>query len=428
MIQQQALNYILKNRDADLLITYDEKYYFNYTDEYKAIRQHYDKYKTIPDVLTVLEKVPDFKIIDTNESKQYIEQKLYEEYVYEFTRKTMDKKRDLFIEDAVKAKNEVITALSALHPPRLSYGTDIVAEAQARYDNLLDTLAAPNANKFSTGLPELDVILGGGLHRGEEFFVIFARTNNGKSWIAEKIAVSVWADGNNVGFFSPEMSAISIGQRFDTLYKNFSNKGVQGDEPDFGTDKYRTYINNLSKNKTKFSVTTPLDFDKEVTVSKLAKWVRDLDLKLLVIDGLTYLKNERATGHQQETQKLTDLSEDLMTLSNELSIPVIAVVQANREAARDANGEVNNDTPEIDTIRGSDGISHNASRVLSVRFKDGTLTLYVNKNRYGEVNKKLVWKFDINHGRFVYVPNPKDGLAIDPEDTRNGFPDSGEST
>ena len=427
MIQLQALNYILKTRDHDLLTTYDAKYYFNYTDEYNIIRQHYDKYKTVPDVATVLDKCPTFNIIDTNESKQYIEQKLYEEYVYDFSNKIMVEKRELFKKDAVRAKNEVAAALANLHPPRLTYGTNIIAQAQERYDRLVDTLASPNANKISTGLTELDVKLGGGLHMGEEFFVIFARTNNAKTWIAEKIAVSAWEAGNNVGFFSPEMTDISIGYRFDTLYKNFDNKGIQGNDINYNTDKYKSYIGNLVKNKTMFSVTDPTCFDREVTVSKLRKWVLDLDLKLIVIDGLTYLKNERANGHQPDHERLTDLSEDLMTLSNELKIPVIAVVQANREGARDANGDVSNDTPEIDTIRGSDGISHNASRVMSVRYKDSTITLYLNKNRYGEVNVKLIYSYDINTGKFTYIENPKSGLGLDPEEARNEFQDSGEA-
>ena len=427
MIQLQALNYILKTRDHDLLTTYDAKYYFNYTDEYNIIRQHYDKYKTVPDVATVLDKCPTFNIIDTNESKQYIEQKLYEEYVYDFSNKIMVEKRELFKKDAVRAKNEVAAALANLHPPRLTYGTNIIAQAQERYDRLVDTLASPNANKISTGLAELDVKLGGGLHMGEEFFVIFARTNNAKTWIAEKIAVSAWEAGNNVGFFSPEMTDISIGYRFDTLYKNFDNKGIQGNDINYNTDKYKSYIGNLVKNKTMFSVTDPTCFDREVTVSKLRKWILDLDLKLIVIDGLTYLKNERVNGHQPDHERLTDLSEDLMTLSNELKIPVIAVVQANREGARDANGDVSNDTPEIDTIRGSDGISHNASRVMSVRYKDSTITLYLNKNRYGEVNVKLIYSYDINTGKFTYIENPKSGLGLDPEEARNEFQDSGEA-
>ena len=427
MIQLQALNYILKTRDHDLLTTYDAKYYFNYTDEYNIIRQHYDKYKTVPDVATVLDKCPTFNIIDTNESKQYIEQKLYEEYVYDFSNKIMVEKRELFKKDAVRAKNEVAAALANLHPPRLTYGTNIIAQAQERYDRLVDTLASPNANKISTGLAELDVKLGGGLHMGEEFFVIFARTNNAKTWIAEKIAVSAWEAGNNVGFFSPEMTDISIGYRFDTLYKNFDNKGIQGNDVNYNTDKYKSYIGNLVKNKTMFSVTDPTCFDREVTVSKLRKWILDLDLKLIVIDGLTYLKNERVNGHQPDHERLTDLSEDLMTLSNELKIPVIAVVQANREGARDANGDVSNDTPEIDTIRGSDGISHNASRVMSVRYKDSTITLYLNKNRYGEVNVKLIYSYDINTGKFTYIENPKSGLGLDPEEAKNEFQDSGEA-
>ena len=422
MIQLQALNYILKNKDADLLTTYGPEYYFNYTTEYNVIKAHYDKYKTIPDVLTVLDKIPEFSVVDTNESKKYIEDKLYEEYIYEFVRTTVKDKKEEFKDDAVKAKNDLVYKLQNLHPPRMSYGTNIVAKAQDRYNKLIDTLASPNADKFSTGLPELDMKLGGGMHRGEEVIVVFARTNNAKTWIAEKFATSVWADGNNVGFFSPEMSDLSIGYRFDTLYKNFSNKGVQGSEDDFNTDKYKKYIAELSKNKTIFSVTSPLDFDREVTVSKLRKWVIDLDLKMLVIDGLTYLKNERVpNGRQPEHERLTDISEDLMTLSNELHIPIIVVVQANREGARDANGEVNDDTPEIDTIRGSDGISHNASRVISVRCKSGQIMLYLNKNRYGEVNVKIIYNYDINTGRFTFVSNPKDGIQVDVEGTKAQF-------
>ena len=427
MIQLQALNYILKNHDSDLLMTYGPEYFFNYIKEYDAIKQHYLKYKTVPDAVSVLEKVPDFQIIDTNESKKYIEEKLFEEFVYKRTREIMSDKKDLFKSDAVRAKNEMIAELQNMHPPRSSYGTNIVANAQERYEKLISTLASPNADKFSTGLPELDMKLGGGMHRGEEVIVVFARTNNAKTWIAEKFAVSVWAEGNNVGFFSPEMTATSIGYRFDTLFKNFNNKGIQGSDITYNTDKYKTYIGQLSKNKTVFSVTSPLDFDREVTVTKLKKWVTDLDLKMLVIDGLTYLHDEKGNGHQNETQRLTDISEDLMTLSNELSIPVVVVVQANREGARDANGEVNNDTPEIDTIRGSDGISHNASRVISVRCKDNILTLYLNKNRYGEVNVKLIYKYDINEGKFTYIANPKDGLNIDADSIRDEFKDNTEN-
>jgi len=112
-----------------------------------------------------------------------------------------------------------------------------------------------------------------------------------------------------------------------------------------------------------------------------------------------------------------------MSLSIEMGIPIIEVVQANRVGARDKDGDVNTDAPEIDTIRGSDGISHNASRILSVvhnrttKGSAGSLTMYLNKNRYGQDGNKLIYTYDINTGTFTYVNNPKSGIDIEPDTT-----------
>ena len=118
-----------------------------------------------------------------------------------------------------------------------------------------------------------------------------------------------------------------------------------------------------------------------------------------------------------------------MTLSVELGIPIVIVVQANREAARDKDGDVNDDAPELDTIRGSDGISHNASKVISVVHRKETITLYINKNRNGQVGQKLIYNYDVNTGKFTYIDNPKSGLALDPNSTNNDtlFIDDGDA-
>lgn len=428
MVQLQALNYILKNKDADFLLLYDQKYYFNYIDEYKFILSHYHKYKTIPDTSTVLSKFNEFSIMDITESKDYIAQKLHEDYTYNESVKAINASSEAFSKDAVKAKQDLINVLNSIVPPVRSYGVDIIKNAQERYDKFIDKMANKDNHIFSTGLDELDMSIDG-LQRGEELIVVFARTNNCKSWIAEKLAVSVWETGNNVGFFSPEMTAESVGYRFDTLYKHFDNKGIQGSIEDFDSTNYKKYIQSLPKNNTIFSVTTPMDFNKEVTVSAIKTWVQELDLKMIVIDGITYMKNERSNGRQNTTERLTDISEDLMTLSVELGIPIVIVVQANREAARDKDGDVNDDAPELDTIRGSDGISHNASKVISVVHRKETITLYINKNRNGQVGQKLIYNYDVNTGKFTYIDNPKSGLALDPNSTNNDtlFIDDGDA-
>ena len=417
MIQLQALNYIINNKDTDLLTTYNENFFSNYVDEYNFILNHYKKYKTTPDIGTVLDKFNDFSVVDVREPKEYIEQKLYEDYVYNNAVSIINGCAEDFSKDAVKARDNLIRKLSEIKAPTKSFGVDIIANAQSRYDKFIDRQAHKDLYFFSTGLTELDMTIGG-LQRGEELIVIFARTNNCKSWIAEKLAVSVWESGNNVGFFSPEMTADSVGYRFDTLYKNFDNSGVQGNVAEFNDSEYKKYIKNLTKSNNIFSVTTPIDFNREVTVSALKKWITELDLKMIVIDGLTYMTNERPNSrHQNTTEKLTDISEDLMTLSVELAIPIIVVVQANRAAARDKDGDINEDAPELDTIRGSDGISHNASKVISIVHRKDTTTLYINKNRNGAVGQKLIYNHDVNLGKFTYMDNPKSGISIDPTTT-----------
>ena len=90
-----------------------------------------------------------------------------------------------------------------------------------------------------------------------------------------------------------------------------------------------------------------------------------------------------------------------MGLSMELGIPVFVVVQANRSGVVEKDSE---DMPELESIRDSDGISHNASIVLSIRqTADGTLILQVKKQRNGRVGEKIQYQWSPNVGEFIPV-------------------------
>lgn len=440
MIQLQALNHIINKKDDGFLNKWDKKYFFNYDKEYDYILQHFKQHRTIPDINSVLDHFPDFTPVNVTESVTYLEQRLYEEYVYNTTVSIINNSTDGFAKDAVKTKEDILKKLQQIAPPNRSYGVDIIKEAPKRYDTLIDRQVHRDAHIFSTNMKELDIILNGGLRRGEEFVVIYARTNNAKTWIAEKLAVEVWVGerdsngnpvqgkGNNVGFFSPEMSAEEIGYRFDTLFKNFDNHGITGADASFKSDSYKSYVNTLAKkDRPVFNVVTPLDFpDKRVTITELRRWIEALDLKMIVIDGLQYLSNERAVRGKSTVDNLTDISEDLMLLSMEKKIPIVAVMQANRVGARDSDGEVSTESPELDTIRGSDGVSHNASRAISVYKAKNIIKLYLSKNRYGEKGQHLFYDYDINTGKFTYTANPKDGIDLD-DNAPDAYNDNGDA-
>ena len=113
------------------------------------------------------------------------------------------------------------------------------------------------------------------------------------------------------------------------------------------------------------------------------------------------MTDERYKRGDNLTTSLTNISEDLMTLSNDVGIPIIVVAQANRGGVKDDDTD---GTPELDTVRDSDGIAQNASKVLSIRQKkDSILEIGVKKQRFGPVGGKLLYHWDINRGDFDYI-------------------------
>ena len=93
-----------------------------------------------------------------------------------------------------------------------------------------------------------------------------------------------------------------------------------------------------------------------------------------------------------------------MSLSVELKVPILVVVQANRSGVTEEE-----DTPELEHIKDSDGMGANASKVLSLKqTKDGVLKLQIKKQRFGPVGGKLSYKWDIDTGVFTFIPSYED--------------------
>jgi len=93
-----------------------------------------------------------------------------------------------------------------------------------------------------------------------------------------------------------------------------------------------------------------------------------------------------------------------MELSIALKIPIIVVAQSNREGANKENDEA----PDLENIRDSDGISHNASIVIAAKQKGPGIELVIRKNRNGLNNKKLLYLWDIDKGTFQYMASADD--------------------
>lgn len=414
MVALQIISKILSTGSLDIvennLLT--DEYFVEYEDEFNYIVQHQKEYGNVPDKATFLAKFPDVELVEVTESDKYLVDTITEEWLYYKSVPVVQKIAELLKTDANAAAEYMIQSMSDLKPQYRLGGIDIIAQADVRYDRFMEHRDHEATWTFTTGFPELDELVHG-IEREEELIVLFARINQGKSWVLEKICTHVWQIGFNVGYISPEMSANSIGYRFDTLYKGFSNKSLMWANKEMDSTKYGDYIKSLRKHDNKFVVATPLDFDKKITVTKLKKWVQQYKLDMIAVDGITYMTDERGKRGDTKTITLTNISEDLMSLSIELKIPVLIVCQANRGGVLEADV---NDTPELENIKDSDGLAANASKVFSLRqTKDGVLKIGIKKQRFGPIGGQLNYQWNPDVGEFIFVPSFDD--AEDEEKT-----------
>lgn len=397
MIELQVLSKILKEGNTSLLTLNNitEEYFITYPDEYAFIMNHVREYGNVPDKETFLAKFSNFTIVDVLESDKYLVDTFNEEYLYYLTVPVINKLADIIQTDSKAAVEYLQSKLPSLMHHNAVLGVDIISNAQERLNAWQER--KQNVDKFCipTGFMELDEITGG-WQRGEEFAVIFARTGQGKSWLLIKTLEHAWKIGKRVGLVEPEMSAITAGYRFDTLSCNVSNYALTRgqDAPD-----YEQYIKTLSKKDIPFFVSSPKEFKRNITITKLRSFVQSNKLDILGIDGISYLADERKQRGDSRTTSLTNISEDLMDLSIELNIPIIVVCQSNREGAKD------DEAPDLENIRDSDGIAYNASIVIAARQKGPGIELNIRKNRTGISGSKLIYLWDIDKGVFTYIPD-----------------------
>lgn len=408
--ESQLLNKVLATGDMSLIADngLTEDIFHTYKQEFKYIWDVYREYGCAPDKASFLMKFPNFDLFNEEDAKAPIDRFLLdglkEAHVFSELAEAIGKSTDIINQNSYQGLEFLQNKLNQIQTQIGINCVDIIKNAHERL-KLHQQKCVEDKGAFSipSGFKELDIITNA-WQRGEEFVVVMARTGIGKSWFIITSAEAAWASGYTVGYISPEMTATSVGYRFDTVHQHFSNTNLTFGRKEQGYDE--TYVQELQKQSNGFFVATPRDFGNKVTVSKLKAFCEVNKIDILFVDGISYLADERAAKTDSRTMELTHISEDLMELSNVLKIPILTVVQANRAAT--VNKE---EAPDLESIRDSDGIAYNASRVLSMRRSgEKTVEIQLRKNRYGISGGKLSFNWDAEHGRFIYMPTDDDAL------------------
>lgn len=269
---------------------------------------------------------------------------------------------------------------------------------------LTDRLNRTYSAKLSTGIPDLDDILYGGI-RTKQLGLICGGTGRGKSIFLEWLARVAVLSGQKVVYYTLELSDIDVADRFDALFSQIK------------INELKTYNNEL------FTALSPMSAKyadhlviKEypadtATVSTLKAHLRQLAgvgflPDLVIVDYLDLLKPHR--NYTSQHAELDAITKALHGFSKEMDVRVWTATQLNR------SGMVM-ETPDETAVAGAVAKLYTADIALFLaatkeEMQDQEMRVVVAKNRNGPAPRTI--KIDTDYARMTfYKPMPEVSAA-----------------
>mgnify|MGYP004547619015 CR=1 FL=1 len=405
-IELQVISKILTSdsqQEIDDLCAFDPSYYSVFKPQIEYILNHRAKYNTVPDIFTFQAEFPDITLVTVNEPFEFISQEMQKNKQHIILLETFNKIKDLGSGDVTEAwqyianQCEIVSQLDSTEP------MDIVKDARVRAEQIVEF---NKQQRIPTGFDEIDKLMYGGLSTVEELLLIVARTNTGKSWVCTRMMESAQKNGFPVLYYSPEMQSSFLGTRFDTWRGHFQNSKLYQGKYD---KEYMSYIDKLSNEETPAFIVEDKDMsDGVVNVNNLSNLIRKHGIKLLIIDGLSYMEDVKRSD--TDYVKYKNLCTDLFRLSKRYGCAVVVAVQANRETRESKDDKVD-PMPNLYNIEGSDHPGRICTQAFSLRqiFDKHVLDIRLEKSRIANNQKPILsYAWDPNTGSMQYLPGGED--------------------
>lgn len=422
----QLINKVLSDKDygivEDNAIT--TEHLPQMKNEFEYISEFYKDYKEVPDKLSFAEKFPDFEFVSVTQPTRAIIDDLREQALFRRAVKVINDSSKLFEQDANVGVEFLLAHLDDLQPTYNIPYTDIMHDTK-RLLAWRERQKNPEASYIPLPFEEMKDMLYG-YQRGEELFLWLGRSGLGKSFSLCKSAETASAAGYRVAFISPEMSTDSIAQRIDSSRTHFSNISMQ---KGLLIPGYEEYFEEILQSNEHIFVADSNDFDGDISVLQCRNFVKHTKADILFIDGLVYVRPDDYDHRMSMTDCLGKVGQQLLRMSNEFKIPVVAVVQAQRR-----KGNISMDEEDISTsenIFGSYQLTQAATRIVSINRKGSALKYVIVKNRHGRdhMDSKdagFLFNVDLSTCTFTYIPSldeivSDDAMKEEAEEAKESF-------
>lgn len=297
------------------------------------------------------------------------------------------------IEELVAQAEDVLTRVTAnTTPDDFSSITDGLDELVREIELAIES-EEPRMGTL-TGYPELDRVLTG-LHPGQ-LIVLAARPAMGKSALAQNIAENVADHDVTAALISLEMSDQEVQLRSLSRQSRLpSDKLKTGQIPVHEITALRAAVEVVKRRQARFFIEDSPTITIPGIRAKAKRLKRQNGLGLLVVD---YLQLLLGSGREENRQaEIAQISRALKVLSRELSIPVLALSQLNRNLENREDKR-----PRLSDLRDSGAIEQDADAVLFIYRDDyynprsediGLAEVIVAKNRNGQSQQTVKLTF-----------------------------------
>ncbi len=223
---------------------------------------------------------------------------------------------------------------------------------------------------LSTGLPELDDLLGGGMQSGE-YFVVGAGPSVGKTTLAGNIVSHLARQGIPCGVFSFEMQGERIAARLASEQCGISARTARKGMDSEDQDRYGTSMKELNA--------WPVWICEEGSLtigqirSRARRWKAEHKVQLIVIDYIQLV--ESGTNARTRNDAITHVSRNCKAMAKELNIVLIVLAQLSREHKK------MNRRPTLFDLRECGAIEADADQVVLLHPNGQIVEALVEKNR-----------------------------------------------
>ena len=400
-VEIQVISKILTSDDEELvneLCGYDSSYYAVYNKQIEFILSHLAQFGNVPDVFTFNAEFPTVNLVEvTREPREFLVTGLRKNKQRLLLVDTFNKLKDLGSADVTDAWEFLHQQCEASDQLVNNAPMNIIAQARERADRVKEWA---KQKRIPTGFAELDKLTYGGWSTVEEFALIVAGTNSGKSWFCAKAMEAAHKAGFPVAVYSPEMQAEYFGTRFDTWRAHFKNSELfQGKY----TDDYEAYIEALKNDPVPAFIIEDKHMPEGVSPRHLGTFVKQNKIKLLIVDGISYMSDDQRSSSDYERQM--HIAKDLFNLSKKYGCAVVVAAQANRET-KDTKDEKGLPFPDLYHVAGSFAIPQVATLGFAIRqiFDKHVFEIKLEKARNSKNNKDILsYSWDINTGNMQYM-------------------------